>query len=152
MNNNNKTLTKNYIVRATGVLIEDEEILLLAQDVDEKRSWSLPGGKVDKGERIDQALVREMIEETGLICSIGSLLYVCEKEPNLMHITFIIKRISGAIKLPDNSLDKNPISDVKFVPINDLNNYGFTDNFIKRLKENFPDRGNYMGDKSNIGL
>ncbi|MDR8412598.1 hypothetical protein MTP10_28200 [Nonomuraea sp. 3-1Str] len=31
-------------VRVTGVLIEDERILLLDQDTDTGRSWSLPGG------------------------------------------------------------------------------------------------------------
>jgi ADP-ribose pyrophosphatase YjhB (NUDIX family) len=38
-------------VRVTGVVIEDGHILLLNQDTDTGRSWSLPGGKVEEGDR-----------------------------------------------------------------------------------------------------
>ena len=37
-------------VRVTGVVIEEDRILLLNQDTDTGRSWSLPGGKVEEGE------------------------------------------------------------------------------------------------------
>ena len=45
-------------VRVTGVVIEDDRILLLNQDTDTGRSWSLPGGKVEEGETLADALVR----------------------------------------------------------------------------------------------
>ncbi|MFK4043127.1 NUDIX domain-containing protein [Nonomuraea wenchangensis] len=45
-------------VRVTGVLIEDGRLLLLDQDTGGGRSWSLPGGKVESGEPIGDALVR----------------------------------------------------------------------------------------------
>ena len=38
------------------------------------RSWSLPGGKVEEGETLAAALVREMREETGLDVEPGRLL------------------------------------------------------------------------------
>jgi len=47
-------------VRVTGVVIEEDRILLLNQDTDTGRSWSLPGGKVEEGEPLATALVREM--------------------------------------------------------------------------------------------
>jgi hypothetical protein len=34
-------------VRVTGIVIENDCILLLNQDTDTSRSWSLPGGKVE---------------------------------------------------------------------------------------------------------
>ena len=52
-------------VRVTGVVIEAGRILLLNQDAG-ARSWSLPGGKLEDGETLAEALVREMKEETGL--------------------------------------------------------------------------------------
>ena len=33
--------------------------------------WSLPKGKLDRGESFEQAAVREVLEETGLRCTVG---------------------------------------------------------------------------------
>ncbi|MFF4450184.1 NUDIX domain-containing protein [Streptomyces sp. NPDC001502] len=62
----------------TGIVIEDGQILLLDQDTDGDRSWSLPGGKVEPGETLEEALKREMLEETGAEVEVGRLLYVCD--------------------------------------------------------------------------
>ena len=86
-------------VRVTGVVIEDGRILLLNQDTDAGRSWSLPGGKVEEGETLAEALVREMREETGLDVEPGRLLYVCDYLPgngtHVVHLTFEARRTGG---------------------------------------------------------
>lgn len=51
-------------VRVTGILIEDEKVLLVKQKV-ANRNWSLPGGRVENGETLEEAMIREMREETG---------------------------------------------------------------------------------------
>ena len=58
----------------TGIVIEDGRLLLLNQDTPNTgRSWSLPGGKLEEGETLAGALVREMKEETGLDVEPGRL-------------------------------------------------------------------------------
>jgi 8-oxo-dGTP diphosphatase len=36
-----------------------------------RRDWSLPKGKLDRGETFEQAALREVVEETGLTCELG---------------------------------------------------------------------------------
>jgi len=41
-------------------------------------SWSLPGGRVEAGERIEAAVAREVQEESGLVVRVGALVEVVE--------------------------------------------------------------------------
>lgn len=145
----------DFNIRVTGILIEDNKILLVKQKVSDKRNWSLPGGKLEQGETIEQGIIREMKEETGFDVEIIRLLYLCDvaaSDNTLLHITFLLKRIAGDIALPTNEFENNPIYDVKFVPVSELTKYGFNEKFIELAENGFSDSGIYAGDKSNIGL
>lgn len=50
---------------ALGAVFDDDGRLLLVRRADDG-TWSLPGGMVELGERIDQTVVNELREETGL--------------------------------------------------------------------------------------
>lgn len=150
-------MNQEYIfnIRITGILIENNEILLVQQKLSDKRNWSLPGGRLERGETLSQGLIREMKEETGLDVEIIRMLYLCDvaaSSNTILHITFLIKRIGGEIELPSNEFDENPIHDVKFVPISELVQYGFSEKFIQVIRDGFSNAGNYVGDKINIGL
>jgi ADP-ribose pyrophosphatase YjhB (NUDIX family) len=150
-------MNENYIfnVRVTGILIQENKILLVKQKIAPGREWSLPGGRVETGESLEQSMIREMKEETGLIVRCKKMLYLCEKsdlKPPILHVTFLLDYIGGTIELPTNEHDENPISDVKFVNISTLNEFGFTDRFKNLIVSEFPCSGSYMGDKKNIGL
>ena len=41
--------------------------------------WSVPGGKVEPGETLVQAVVREVLEETGIVVEVGALACVVER-------------------------------------------------------------------------
>ena len=49
------------IVRPTGILIEENKILLVKQDVTETRHWALPGGRSEFGETIEQCFTGILI-------------------------------------------------------------------------------------------
>ncbi|MCL2171218.1 MAG: NUDIX hydrolase [Defluviitaleaceae bacterium] len=144
-----------YNIRVTGVLVENGELLLVRQKYNNTREWSLPGGRAENGESLEDAIIREMQEETGLLTQCVKLLYLCEipdAQPSLIHISFLMKRIGGEIVFPDNTRDANNISCVRFVPIADLAKYGFSEKFARLVAEGFPGAGSYMGAKANIGL
>ena len=137
----------------TGVVIEDGRILLLNQDAGAGRSWSLPGGKLEDGETLAGALVREMKEETGLDVEPGRLLYVCDHLPaGVVHMTFEARRTGGTVGDIAAGADTTPIRGVEFVPLAKLPELGFSDRFTGLAIAGFPGAGSYMGPKSAIGL
>jgi ADP-ribose pyrophosphatase YjhB (NUDIX family) len=144
-----------FQIRLTGVLIEENRLLLVKQKLKDGREWSLPGGRLEHGETIAEGMAREIKEETGLEVRVKKLLYVCDKQdavPPLIHMTFLLEKLGGTLTLPTNAFDKNPISDVQFVQIKELSAYGFSKKFQTLAEKGFPGSGSYMGAKANIGL
>jgi 8-oxo-dGTP diphosphatase len=69
-------------VPCAGAIIRDEaEQLLLIQRRNEPGAglWSLPGGRIEAGETGEQAVVREVAEETGLVVTCGRLIGTVER-------------------------------------------------------------------------
>src|SRR5260221_13411555 len=66
-----------------ALIIEGDEILLVERGRDPLLGyWSLPGGGLEVGETLDQAVRREVLEETGLVVEPVMLVEIFER---IMH-------------------------------------------------------------------
>ncbi|WP_064741689.1 NUDIX hydrolase [Hamadaea tsunoensis] len=62
------------VVAAAGVLVWDDRQRILLQERLDDRTWCIPGGAVEPGERLEDAARRELREETGLVAGELTLL------------------------------------------------------------------------------
>lgn len=67
-------------VSGRGIVINNDKILL--NEFGGGKYYNIPGGGVESGETVKQAVVREIFEESGLNVTVGDLIYVLEYEPN----------------------------------------------------------------------
>src|SRR5215471_10562647 len=105
-----------------NAIIFDEGRVLLAhrRDID---WWNLPGGGMEAGETVDEAIRREVYEETGLEIKVEQLIGVYSKpQKQEVVLTFLCEVIGGALQsteetresryfapdaLPENTLPKH---------------------------------------------
>jgi 8-oxo-dGTP diphosphatase len=74
-------------LRATLIALDDlGRILLLTHVREHGTYYVLPGGGVDKGETIENALVRELREELGAVCTVERLVAVGEMITPTRHV------------------------------------------------------------------
>lgn len=97
---------QDYPRAVTGTFIVDNGKVLLIRFNDKKGSWSgkwtVPGGKVEFGERIVDAVKREAKEETGLDVEVLKLIDVDEaivgSERHYIFLNYLCKVIDGQMK------------------------------------------------------
>ncbi|MEJ7751273.1 MAG: NUDIX hydrolase, partial [Thermoleophilaceae bacterium] len=65
---------------AGGVVLSDGQVLLVHRP--RYDDWTLPKGKLDRGESFEEAALREVEEETGLVCRLGRELPSSEYRDN----------------------------------------------------------------------
>lgn len=137
------------------MVLRNNNILLVEQNVDNTRGWSLPGGGLEECETLEDGIVRELIEETGITVKVKELLYLCDyirDNRHVVHMTFLAEAPNDDLGETIPGLDENPIKSIAYVPVDEIQNYGFSKKFKNLIKNDFPNKGSYMGDKSNIGL
>lgn len=87
------------------ILDEKEEKILMVKNI-KHDDWTMPGGAVEKGEILSEAVVREAKEETGLTIEAGDILSVNEAfmerfNHHTIFFTFMARIVGGEILIQD---------------------------------------------------
>ena len=106
-----------HIVAVGGLIENDEGKILMVKSTD--RGWEVPGGQVEVGETLTDALKREIKEETGIDIEVGDLRAVHSNiakrvQPDgvspigsIISFGFTGKAVSGELTTSDESLEVN---------------------------------------------
>jgi 8-oxo-dGTP diphosphatase len=127
---------KKPSITVDGMVIRNNNILLIKRKNEPfKGLWALPGGFVGYGETVEDAVKREVREETGLDTDIIKLFGVYSnpnRDPrgHTISIVFILKPVGGNLKGKDDA------SDARYFPLNSLPKLAFDHHeIIKRYMD-----------------
>ena len=119
-----------HIIAVSGLIINEQGEVLLVKTHWRSDTWECPGGQVEEGEALDQAVIREVLEETGVVIKplgITGVYYNATKQ--LLSVVFKAKYISGNIAIQAEEIKEAAF--VKLTPVN-IEEYITRPNMISR--------------------
>lgn len=130
-----------------ALLFDRDRILLVERGKDPlKGYWSLPGGVLEVGETLEEGVIREVREETGLQVKPLGVLEIFERiirdsqgvaEYHYVLIDYIC-RITGGTLVADDD-----VSRVAWVPRRKLSTYSITEGTFPVIKKGYRERRKY---------
>lgn len=115
---------------AKAIIVKNDKILLTKVKSGQEEYYELPGGIKEYNETLIEAVVRECIEEVGILVEITDLVFVREliKETDILDPEIHQIEFYFACHIAEKSLDVMPES---FIPIKEISNLNL---FPKELK------------------
>ena len=113
-----------------AVIVQDGQVLIVKRKYDPLAGqWSLPGGGDELGETLEDSIVREMLEETGLDIEVGPVIEVFDRitrdEQGDVRYHFVLVDYlcwpTGGVLSADSD-----VADVVFADPDDLASYDLT--------------------------
>ena len=128
-----------------AILIDQDERILLVKrgHAPQQGRWTIPGGRVERGETLMEALARELVTETGLSARLLSLAEVVEYIDANHHyviLDYLADCPSGTLRAGDDA------DDARFLTLDELRSYPTTTGLLPVLERALAlYRGQYRG-------
>jgi 8-oxo-dGTP diphosphatase len=117
-----------------AVVVHDGSLLLVRRGHGPAAGeWSVPGGRVEWGETLAEAVVREVAEETGLECVCGELLGWAELVDDEHH--FVILDFVATVLEHGLPVAGDDAAEVRWVPIADVVDLRLVDGVAELLHD-----------------
>ena len=88
-------------VAVGGVAVVEDALLVVQRATPPQAArWTIPGGRVERGESLARAVEREFVEETGIAVHCGELLGWAERisaEHHFVILDFMVDTLDGAL-------------------------------------------------------
>lgn len=99
-----------FIVGTSAVMLNEQgQVLLLRHRYWREGSWGLPGGYANKSEKLEDAVCRELHEETGLSSYVVSLIRIVSGYKLRLEVSFF-----GYVTDGNMHLDSREVIEAKF--------------------------------------
>jgi mutator protein MutT len=122
------------VVAVGAVVVVDDRILLVRRGRGPAAGrWSLPGGRVEEGETLAEAVVRELAEETGLEGVCGELVGWVERIDDDHH--FVILDFWVTVLDDAAPVAGDDAAEVEWVPLPDLTDRQVTEGLAEFLHQ-----------------
>jgi 8-oxo-dGTP diphosphatase len=119
-------------VGAVAVTPDDHLLLVRRANAPGQGLWSLPGGRVERGETLYDAVVREVAEETNLDVVCGPLVGWVERiepERHFVIMDFAVTVLGGDVRAGDDA------ADAAWVPLEEVTGLALVDGLLDFLAD-----------------
>ncbi|MDF2788045.1 MAG: ADP-ribose pyrophosphatase [Neobacillus sp.] len=116
-----------HIVSAAAIVLNEKNELLLIKGP--RRGWEMPGGQVEEGESLTDAVVRETKEESGIDIEVIKFCGIFQNiEGSICNTLFLGKPVGGELTTSPESLE------VGFFPLEEALEMVTWHNFRQRIE------------------